>query len=237
MKKAVIVAAGLSSRLYPLTEKLPKGLLPVGEQSILSRSIAILKANGITDIAVVVGFRHQQIRDALGDTVQYILNPFYQHCNNMGSLWFARDFVGNQPFVYLHGDLVFAPEVLASSQEGFASRNNDIELVTEFKDNDEEAMKVRVDPDNYLLESNKEIPLSQAQGEWIGMAWIRKTAVLFSRIEEILTKEGLNYYDTHAFTALARAGARVYCSPTTEPWVEVDFQQDYQLAQELFTRI
>lgn len=232
--KAVIVAAGLSSRLYPLTLDKPKGLLPVAGQSILARSVSILQANGITDVALVVGYKENLIRQALADKAKFILNPFYRHCNNMGSLWFAKDYVGNEPFVYLHGDLVYAPEILASSMQGFFSRDNDIELVTEFKENDHEAMKVRVDDANYLIESSKEIPLDRAQGEWIGMAWIRRPAPLFACIEEILLHQGLDYYDTKAFTALAQAGRKIYCSSISAPWVEVDFLEDYEKALELF---
>lgn len=235
MKKAVIVAAGLSSRLYPLTRELPKGLLQVGGSTLLSRSVELLRKNGITEIAMVVGYKHHIIQDVLGGDINYLANPFYKHCNNMGSLWFARDLIGNEPFVYLHGDLVYDPEILSSSLAEFRRSDNDIQLVTDFKDNDEEAMKVRIDEKGFLLESSKEIPLDQAQGEWIGIAHIRNSSFLFSCIEEIMFEQGLNYYDTHAFTTLARTGSRVYCSPTRGlPWVEVDFLEDYQRAQELF---
>ena len=65
LEKAVIVAAGLSSRLYPLTSDTPKALLPLGSESLLGRSIRLLRAAGISRIAVVVGFRAGSIRDAV----------------------------------------------------------------------------------------------------------------------------------------------------------------------------
>lgn len=235
IKKAVIVAAGLSSRLYPLTLERPKGLLPVGNEALLVRSVNLLKENGITDISLVVGYKYEMIREALGNQVNYIANPFYQHCNNMGSLWFAKQAVGDEPFVYLHGDIIYHKEILASVLQGFQTRSNDIELVTDFKDNDEEAMKVLVDSNNYLLESNKEIPLDKAQGEWIGIALIRNSKALFASMEDIMFNQGLNYYDTHSFTALAQNRSKVYCSPTNGlPWVEVDFLEDYERAKVLF---
>lgn len=99
IRKAVIVAAGLSSRLYPLTANCPKSLLSLGGESLLARSVRLLRSNRITDIAVVVGYRAQMIRDAMGNGVKCIPNPFYMHCNNMGSVWMAKDFVGADPFV------------------------------------------------------------------------------------------------------------------------------------------
>lgn len=233
--KAVIVAAGLSSRLYPLTLERPKGLLEVGGQPMLTRSVQLLQQNGINDIAIVVGYRHNQIREALGRAVSYIANPFYRHCNNMGSLWFAQEHVADNPFIYLHGDIVYDPAILSSALEGFVERKNDMELVSDFKENDEEAMKVRVDKNGRLLESSKEISLEKAHGEWIGIACVRSTKELFASIEAILFNEGLNFYDTHAFTKLAKQGSRIFCTPTNGlPWVEVDFAEDYQLAKELF---
>lgn len=234
--KAVIVAAGLSSRLYPLTLEKPKGLLKVNGKEILKRSVETLQRHGIHDIAVVVGYKKEMIMEALGDTVTYLTNPFYRQCNNMGSLWFARDFVKGQPFVYLHGDIIYDENILTATIEEFKESHHDLDLVTDFRETDEEAMKVRVTDDNYLIESNKEIPLEIARGEWTGIAYIRKSPDVFKYVEEIMFGEGLNFYDTHAFTKMVRAGFKIYCSSTRGlPWVEVDFLEDYERAKRSFT--
>jgi len=235
MKKAVIVAAGISSRLYPLTINLPKGLLKIGQISFLQRSINILKENGIEQIAIVVGFEKEKILNSLDGNITYISNPFYKHCNNMGSLWFAKKFIGSDEFVYLHGDIIYKEEIFKNTQNLFEQNSNDIELVTDFNFFDEESMKVRVDNKNYLIESNKQIDLKHASGEWIGLAFTRNPQNLFNCIEKIMFEQGLNFYDTHAFTQLAREGYKVYCSSTENySWVEVDFIKDYKKAEELF---
>jgi choline kinase len=235
INKAVIVAAGLSSRLYPLTLETPKGLLPVNEEPLLKRSIRLLKANGINDIAVVVGYKRDVMKDALKNEVTYIHNPFYQQCNNMGSLWFGKEFAGDEPFVYLHGDIIYHENILAHTLKGFQERNNLMELVTDFTDTDEEAMKVRVTDENYLVESNKQIPIPEAAGEWTGIAYIREPKPVFDSIQKVLFDEDLNYYDTHAFTQMAASGHSIYCSSTQDlPWMEIDFAEDYEKAQEIF---
>ncbi len=257
--KGVIVAAGRSSRLYPLTLEKPKVLLEVGGRPLISRSMDLLCENGITDIAVVAGYKKEMLAEHLlnyrqnctrndgkndgqnyggreGRAVVLIPNPFYAHCNNMGSLWFARDFVNGEPFVYLHGDIIYHPRILQQSLKHFLDNNNDIELVTDFETVDEEAMKVRVDRNNYLIESNKDIPLKEAAGEWIGITYVRNPQPLFACIETIMFNEGLAYYDTKAFTRLAReGGARIFCSSTGNfPWVEIDFPEDLQQARKIF---
>ncbi len=235
IKKAVIVAAGMSSRLYPLTLEKPKGLLHVGHRPMLGRSIEILKKNGIEDIAVVLGYKREMIQEALGDSIRYIANPFYQQCNNMGSLWFAKAFVGNEPFAYLHGDIVYDESILADTLKHANENSNTMELVTDFTHTNEEAMKVRVTSENVLIESNKEIPLHEAKGEWTGIAYIKNVKATFEYIERILFGEGLNFYDTHAFTKMAKDGHKIFCSPTgPKPWLEIDFLEDYERAKELF---
>lgn len=235
VKKAVIVAAGLSSRLYPLTLEMPKVLLPAGGQELILRSLALLRENGIEETAVVAGYRKEQVAAAVGNRAVIISNPFYKYCNNMGSLWFAKGFVGDGPFLYLHGDLVYDGKLLSLAREEFAAGENDMELVTEFGRTDAEAMKVRVDRENYLLESKKEIPPAEAAGEWTGIAGVRCSQELFIQIEKTLFSEGLNFYDTYAFTALARRGFKICCRSTRNlPWIEIDDAEDYKRAKEMF---
>ncbi|HCL56825.1 MAG TPA: hypothetical protein DHW82_07435 [Spirochaetia bacterium] len=235
IKKAVIVAAGLSSRLYPLTLERPKGLLPVGGKSLLERSIGILRKNGIEDIAVVVGYKKEMIMEALDSSITYIPNPFYKHCNNLGSLWFARNFVHNDPIVYMHGDIIYDEKIFSQTFQSFLKRKDDIELVTDFTRHDEESMKVRITKENYLIESSKEIPLDKAAGEWTGITYIRNSEAVFKYFSKVLFEEGLNHYDTKAFSEMAADGYKIYCSSTMElPWTEIDFIDDYEKAKSLF---
>ena len=75
--KAVIVAAGESKRLRPLTDELPKCMLPVEGKPIIERSIDILRDHGISEIGLVVGYLKEKIISTLGQNYTYIFNPFY----------------------------------------------------------------------------------------------------------------------------------------------------------------
>lgn len=235
IRKAVIVAAGLSSRLYPLTKHTPKGLLTIGKNTLLNRSIDILKKNGIDEIAIVVGFEKDQIIHSVGGKANYLFNPFYAHCNNMGSLWYAKDFVHDEPFIYLHSDIMYNETILTSTLQHFKTHTNDIEMVTDFCKPDQEAMKVLVDKKKYLIKSNKQIDLLASQGEWIGIAHVRNSNAVFSYIEWILANDDINYYDTYAFTHMAQDNYKILCTPTNnESWIEIDFISDYQKASGMF---
>lgn len=250
-RKAVIVAAGLASRLYPLTSETPKALLPIGDETMLGRSMRLLQSNGVSDIAVVVGFRADAIRSAVGDAATLIPNPFYRQCNNMGSLLMARSFAGNDPFVYLHGDLVFSEstlgEFLAMSAQhigvprssgharGTAGTGSCLDLLVAFGAVDEEAMKVRTDGHRRLTESNKSISLDEAEGEWTGIALVQKPAIVFEAIERHMMDVSLTDYDTAAFTSLALSGHEVRCiAANDDPWKEIDTVEDLEAARAAF---
>jgi choline kinase len=231
IKKAVIVAAGLSSRLYPLTLDRPKGLLEVGGATILSRSVRLLKENGIENILVVVGYLHEQIRKALGPEIEYRLNPFFAGTNNMGSLWFARDWVAGEPFLYLHSDILYEGELLRSVIDGDWS---DAAMLVEDGPTDEEAMKVRIE-DGRFIESNKGIPIEEAYGEWVGIAAFRNPEKLFCKIEGLLERKEFQAYDTLAFTEMTAEGVNFAILPTNKlRWIEVDDNPDIDRARELF---
>ncbi len=65
--KAMILAAGEGTRLRPLTLALPKPMIPIANIPLLARTIGLLRAHGVTEIAVNLYHRPDVIRDALGD--------------------------------------------------------------------------------------------------------------------------------------------------------------------------
>lgn len=232
--KAVIVAAGRSSRLYPLTSEVPKPLIKIGRQSIIERSVDLLNSIGISDVLVVVGFHQEKIRSALGERTRFILNPFYQQTNNMVSLWLAMPRLQGEEFIYLHGDVVYDKALL--TQLATENTGAGIYLLVDFKSVDDEAMRVRI-VNGHFVDSNKDIPLNEAAGEWIGLARITPTAggALYSSIEMILGEGHFQDYDTAAFNHLAQQGVSFELIPTDGlPWCEIDTQADLKRARLLF---
>ena len=113
---ALLLAAGIGSRLYPLTRNEPKCLTIVNAMSILERLISGLNQHGFKRLVVVTGHLENHIRDFLGNqvgdiTIDYIFSPLYKTTNNIYSLWMARKII-NEPFLLLESDLVFDESLL-----------------------------------------------------------------------------------------------------------------------------
>jgi choline kinase len=230
---AVILVAGQSTRLRPLIRDLPKALLTVdGRTPLLVRSVNALKDRGVERVTVVVGYQQDQIMDLLGDAVSYVVNPFFAHCNNLGSLWFARSAVGNGDFVYLHGDLIFDPELLDDVLA--TATKPTISLVVDFGETDAEAMKIRVDGDQ-AVQLGKDLSSGEAAGEWIGLAALSGGAglALFEAADQLMRKGALEAYDVSAFNLLDTVHFNIV-PVGNRRWREIDDERDLRAAQALF---
>jgi len=112
----LLLAAGMGSRLFPLTQNAPKCMTIVNDISILERLVANLKMNGFKRLVVVTGHLQKHIRDFLGTQagdikIEYVYSPQYKTTNNIYSLWMARKAI-NEPFLLLESDLVFDESLL-----------------------------------------------------------------------------------------------------------------------------
>lgn len=118
VRTALLLAAGTGSRLAPLTDKMPKCLVPVNEVSILERLLDALRSHNFNKLVIVVGHHADSIRDFLGTKaygmeIVYITSPVYKTTNNIYSLWLAGKAI-EEPFLLIESDLVFDPEMLGS---------------------------------------------------------------------------------------------------------------------------
>lgn len=96
VENAIIMAAGLSSRLAPISYEKPKGLLRVRGEVLIERQIRQLQEAGVTDITVVVGYKKEYffyLASKFG--VRIKVNPQYATRNNSYTLWLVRDRLDN----------------------------------------------------------------------------------------------------------------------------------------------
>lgn len=114
VKRAIIMAAGIGRRMYPVTLTTPKPLVTVNGTRMIDTVIKGLYQNGITEIYVVVGYLKEQF-ERLPDQylgVQLINNPYYDTCNNISSLYVAREHL--EDCIILDGDqIVYNPAILS----------------------------------------------------------------------------------------------------------------------------
>jgi len=113
IKRAVVMAAGKGERMRPLTDKVAKPLIKVNGVRIIDTIINGLFTNGICEIYIIAGYKMEQF-EALArqyPEVKIIYNPYYDTCNNISSLYVARNYLENA--MILDGDqIIYNADVL-----------------------------------------------------------------------------------------------------------------------------
>ncbi|AOV94432.1 hypothetical protein AQV86_00730 [Nanohaloarchaea archaeon SG9] len=141
--KAVILAAGPGTRMRPLTEDTPKGLLELNDGTIIERQIRLLEKQGLEekDIAIVVGYMAVEFEKRFSDTdITLIENDIWDETDNLYSFKLSRSFAEGEDFLVINGDAIFSEGLLESIMD-IDSSGYPLDMETP----DDESIKVRVE--------------------------------------------------------------------------------------------
>lgn len=118
VERAIIMAAGKGNRMNPVTLYTPKPMVKVNGKRMIDSVIDALHKNGIEEIYVVVGYLKECFQELLEkyENIQLLENPYYESCNNISSLYVAREHLENS--IILDGDqLIFNANILRRTFE------------------------------------------------------------------------------------------------------------------------
>jgi choline kinase len=239
--KAVILAAGVASRLRPLTNHTPKCLLEIGPKKILELAIENLVANKIFEIVIVTGYFENQIRDFVNLrfpelNITYYYNELYESTNNIYSLWLARHSFHEDDMLLMDSDIVFDKQIIAKlCSSGFKSC-----LALKRHDVLDEEIKVRTDHNGRVLEISKEVNQSEAAGESVGIELFKNDFLreLFSVIDrKVNIEKNVNQFYEAAFQELINNNHSIYIVDITEYFcTEIDTVEDLKFAGEIYKK-
>ena len=243
--KALIIAAGLGSRLKKHTENLPKCMLDFGGKTLLQRQLEAYKNSGVENISLIRGYKKEKIKYK---GIKYFENTDYRNNNILNSIFYAEKVI-NGNIIISYSDILFDTSVVQRTLES----NHDISVVVDI---DWRGYYVgRKDhpiseAENVIFNSNNEVEKigkinkgnQEVHGEFIGMIKLSDhgTKIFkenFHRLKKIYwnkpfqrAKVFQKAYLTDFIQELVDIGIKVHCVIIESGWKEIDTVEDYKKA-------
>ncbi len=244
-RTAVLLVAGMGTRLAPLTDDRPKALVDVGGETILHRAVRVLREHGVHRIVLATGYRQDAIEREIeawaaewgtgpdGITAVVAPNVRYATTQNSVSLALCEEAVRGQAFFKLDGDVVFSKEAL----ERLDASQSELAVAVDGKRRlDAEAMKVTVDG-RRITAFGKQLPVEGSAGESIGIERLSAAAgaSVFDALRQAIANGVTNRYYEDVYSDLIGSGhlSGEAVEVGDLPWTEVDDQTDLAHAREL----
>lgn len=222
MKTAVILAAGMGTRLREAHSDMPKGFVELGGKPIIEQSVARLEQAGIKDIVIVSGYaaeHYHKLAVRYAGLIRVVHNPDYADSGSMYSLYCARDVI-EEGFLLLESDIVYESRALDVL---IAHKSPDAVLLSgQTNAGDEVYIEA---PDGLLVNMSKErSKLGSVAGELVGISKIsRGLNNLMNQLAREHFRESLHYdYETDCLVAAAQS-REIVCPVVSDlVWAEID---------------
>jgi choline kinase len=187
--KAIILAAGMGSRLQGILQGKPKPLFELDGKSLLDYSLESLALNGIEETCIAIGFEGEKIKEKFGKTfrgmrINYSNNPIYDKTGSMHSFYKALGVA--QDCLVLDGDIIYDPIAI---NKILRNEKNDITILTNCCGSGDEVY-VSLNQMEELRYLGKKLPDEKLFWEFTGISKFSKEFVsqMFKLHEENLEK-------------------------------------------------
>lgn len=242
VKRAILLIAGRGRRLNGYTDTRPKCLIQVGTTSILERTLRSLSACGVSETILVVGYRSEQIEAFAGTqfehmNIRYVYNPRHTETNTAYSLWLAREYLNTDIFL-IEGDVLLEPQTLDRMIQDFSQQA--VWAGVPLSITGAEGILLAADPHGRVADVELVRRTERRNGKLT-----HKCAGV-----QLLSKPAAEAFATQLDLAIGTGHLRIYadlvlrdllddmpialCSLDGIRWAEVDDEEDYRHAQELF---
>ena len=234
--KALILAAGVSRRLYPKTYNTPKCLLEVGGKPIINYQLEALSELGVNDITMIVGYHREMLVESVEKNFpeinfKFIVNHHYFETNTAYSVYVGKEALSDQHLL-MNADVVYPKELLSKL---YHSSFENV-LAVDIKSCGREEVKVIDGGQNKISAIGKDLIEDQCLGEFIGVA---KFSLEFmnefvNALGQLIEAGGKNDYFEAGIEQLLEKQLVHYVDVSEYPCLEIDFIEDLELARKLF---
>ena len=225
--RAVLLAAGMGTRISRYLSGKPKCTVDIGGITLIENTVLMLQSKGIKDIAIVLGYRGNVIRDILKDyDISFYENPFYDVTNSIASMWFARDFLKVEDrYIIMNGDVFLEDKLL---DEIVAETGSPV-MFADGSRKEEADYKFKYE-NGILRKYGKELTGDDITGEYIGLGSFDYSFIRFftEEMEAMISRQQHNVWWENIVYEISR-DRDVYVKDIAGMfWAEVDYIEDYK---------
>lgn len=228
--RAMILAAGVGSRLDPLTRNVPKPLVPIVNRPVMEYLILLLKEHGITDIAINVHYLGDHIAQYFGDGSRWGVNLHWSHEDRLwgdaGSVKNIQEFFGNDTFLVIGGDDLTDMDLSAVIQT-HKSKGATATLALSIVDDPSEYGIVQLDEDSRITRF-----LEKPKGEVFSRTANTGVYIFEPSVFDYIPAETFYLFGKQLFPLLMEKGLPMYGHVTEAYWKDVGNLKIYRQAQE-----
>ena len=225
--RAIILAAGVGSRLQALSGGKPKCLVEIGGRPLILHQLEALADHGIGPVLVVAGYKADEVRSVVGDRAEFVVNDRYQETNSLYSLWLAREWVDG-PFILLNCDLFFSPDILDRLLD--APSNALVYDSTSSRGREQTKVAVK---EGRVVDIGKDVPPGSARGESLGTLKFDAAGgkAMFDASDRLIREGNERAWVIEATRAAATQVDIRAINVAGLAWTEIDFPYDLDVAR------
>jgi len=250
MTKAIIIAAGMGTRLRPLTNNCPKAMLPIGNKTIIQNQIKIYKSLGIQNISIIVGYKKEKFRKIKAN---FFYNKNFKKNNILESLFFAKSKISGNCIIS-YSDIIFKKSVVKKllNSKDMIALVTDISWKKMYKGRTmhpiSEAEKTYLNKKCEIKRIGKNINLSRANSEFIGLLKLNAQGCkIFKKYYSLAKSKFLKKrffssktlttaYITDFISFLIKNNIIIKGIKIKGSWMEIDTIEDYLKALNFFRK-
>ena len=223
--KALILAAGRGTRISRYLSGNPKCTVDIGGEKLIQYTVSTLLRKGVSEIALVLGYRQEVIREALREhPVTFFENPFFDVTNSIASCWFARSFLAGDDLLIMNGD-VFLEEALIDRV--LACTASPV-LFADPRRREEADYKFCY-ADGVLLKYGKELTGDDVTGEYVGLSRLSRDFLprFLAQMDRMIARQQHSVWWENVLYELSGQMPILVEEVGEHFWAEVDYVEDY----------
>lgn len=225
--KALLLAAGRGTRISRYLNGNPKCTVSIRkDMPLIQYTVNQLKKHGISDIAIVTGYRHHVIEQLLQNQgIELFYNPFFDVTNSIASAWFAKEFVINDDILIMNADVFCESSLYA---EILSIKQSPVVFYDSSRI--EEADYRFYCEDNEVKKYGKDLTVEETSGEYVGIARLERGFMprFIEQLDKLINQQQHSLWWENVLYSLSDYVSLKAHDVSGKFWAEVDYVEDYR---------